>query len=137
LHSGLGLTAYAQVSSPIRRYSDMVCQRQLIAALRGDAPPHTRDELQRMLASAESMEVETRHLEERATTYWLLRYLVAEKANTPLGATVLDRRGTVELEDYCIQGRLTAAGAEEPGSVVRVLLDRADPLKGELRLRRA
>src|SRR5262249_36883366 len=33
LHSGLGLTAYTQASSPIRRYADLVTQRQFTALL--------------------------------------------------------------------------------------------------------
>jgi hypothetical protein len=34
LHSGLGLSAYTQASSPIRRYADLVTQRQFTAMLR-------------------------------------------------------------------------------------------------------
>src|SRR5215471_12201335 len=35
LHSGLGLNAYTQASSPIRRYADLVTQRQFTAMLTG------------------------------------------------------------------------------------------------------
>src|SRR6185295_12963486 len=44
-HSGLGLTAYTQASSPIRRYADLVTQRQFTAMLSGKALPHGKEEL--------------------------------------------------------------------------------------------
>ena len=40
LHAGVGLDRYAQLSSPIRRYGDLVLQRQLIAALVGLGAMH-------------------------------------------------------------------------------------------------
>src|SRR5262245_30255687 len=79
LHSGLGLSAYTQVSSPIRRYADLVTQRQFTAMLRHKAIPHGPDELLRVIAAAEAAESEIRSLEERSTTYWLLKYLAREE----------------------------------------------------------
>src|SRR4029077_13095862 len=71
LHSGLGLTAYTQASSPIRRYADLVTQRQFTALLGGKQIPYTREELLQILASAEAAEQEVRSLEDRSTSYWL------------------------------------------------------------------
>ena len=45
LHSGLGLGAYTQTSSPIRRYADLITQRQFTAMLKGVSLPHGREEL--------------------------------------------------------------------------------------------
>ena len=39
-HQGLGLTHYLWASSPLRRYSDLVNQRQLLAAIAGEQPPY-------------------------------------------------------------------------------------------------
>src|ERR1044072_8094146 len=66
-HSGLGLTAYTQASSPIRRYADLVTQRQFTAMLAGEPIPHGREELLQILMSSEGLEVEIRQLEERST----------------------------------------------------------------------
>jgi exoribonuclease R len=38
-HEGLGVDCYAWSSSPLRRYVDLVNQWQLIAWLKGEAPP--------------------------------------------------------------------------------------------------
>jgi exoribonuclease-2 len=136
LHSGLGLSAYTQVSSPIRRYSDLVTQRQFTALLRGKPMPHTREELLQVLATAEAAEMEIRSLEERSVNYWLLRYLHQEKMGISLAATILDRKGTVELDDYYLRGKLPDPGTLEPGTAIQVTIDNIDPLRAEIRFRR-
>src|SRR5205823_14115151 len=97
LHSGLGLTAYTQASSPIRRYADLVTQRQFTAMLSGAPIPHGREELLQILAAAEAAEQEIRTIEDRSTNYWLLEYLSRYKKDQPLSAVVLDAKGTIEL----------------------------------------
>src|SRR5262249_28182746 len=104
LHSGLGLTAYTQASSPIRRYADLVTQRQFTALLSGKSIPYSREELLRILAAAEAAEQESRSIEDRSTTYWLLQYLSHEKMNVSMNAIVMDKKGIVELEDYYERG---------------------------------
>lgn len=45
-HYGLNLPAYAHVTSPLRRYSDLVDQRQLVAHVLGRPLPYTQHELE-------------------------------------------------------------------------------------------
>ena len=136
LHSGLGLSAYTQASSPLRRYSDLVTQRQFTARLQDIPIPQAREELLQVLAAAEGAELEIRSLEERSTSYWLLKYLAHEKMNVVLNAMILDKKGTVELEDYYIRGKLPDPGTAEPGSIVQLTIDGIDPLKAEIRFKR-
>ena len=59
LHAGIGLERYAQLSSPIRRYGDLVLQRQLVAALSGStACLYRPEELLTVLAAMENIEAE-------------------------------------------------------------------------------
>lgn len=44
-HFGLRLPFYCHATSPLRRYADLVFQRQLLAALRGQEPPHAAADL--------------------------------------------------------------------------------------------
>jgi hypothetical protein len=90
----------------------------------------------RVLAAAEAAEQEIRSLEERSTSYWLLEYLAREKGSATLGAIVLDNKGTVELEEYYLRGKLPDPGTAEPGSSVQVMIAGIDPLKSEIRFRR-
>src|SRR5437870_62513 len=119
-HSGLGLTAYTQASSPIRRYADLVTQRQFTAMLSGREIPHGREELLQILANAEATEQEIRAIEDRSTNYWLLEYLTRYKTNEVLTAVVLDQKGTIELEDYYLRSKVSAAKNVEPGETINV-----------------
>jgi exoribonuclease-2 len=139
-HSGLGLTAYTQASSPIRRYADLVTQQQFTAFLRGKPAPYDREELLRILANAETTEQEIRAIEDRSTNYWILEYLSREKMGQPMNAVVLDRKGNIELEECYLRGRLQdpgGTGNDEPGSVISVMIDTIQPDKGEVRFKRA
>ena len=136
LHSGLGLSAYTQVSSPIRRYADLVTQRQFAAMLQHQPIPHTPDELLRVIASAEAAESEIRSLEDRSTTYWLLKYLAREKKDAVMKATVLDKKTSVELDEFYVRGRIIDPGSAEPGATIPVSIDAIDPLRSEIRFKR-
>jgi len=136
LHSGLGLGAYTQASSPIRRYADLVTQRQFTAMLSGAPIPHGREELLKILSTAEAAEQEIRAIEDRSTTYWLLEYLSRHKKDEPLAAIVLDTKGTVELEDYYLRAKVPAANTIEAGETVQVLIESIDPARGEVRFKR-
>ncbi len=48
-HAGMGLLAYARFSSPLRRYSDLVNQRQASAFMNGDKLPYEKESLDGML----------------------------------------------------------------------------------------
>jgi exoribonuclease-2 len=134
-HAGLGLGAYTQISSPIRRYTDLITQRQFIASMEGRPLPYDNDELLRVMAVAEATEVEIRRLEQTSTTYWVLTYLSREKAGEPLDAIVLDHRGTVELVEYLVRGRCPATEEWSPGDRVRVEMAAIHPDRGEVRFK--
>ncbi len=135
-HSGLGLSAYTQASSPIRRYADLVTQQQFTAFLRGKPVPYDREELLPILANAENTEQEIRAIEDQSTNYWILEYLSREKIGQPMNAVVLDRKGNIELEECYLRGRLQSPGGDEPGRVISVLIDTIRPDKGEVRFKR-
>ena len=136
-HSGLGVSAYTQASSPIRRFTDLVTQRQFAAFLKGEPVPYSREELTGLLSGAETTEQEIRGIEDRSTNYWLLEFLSREKMGIPMNAIVLDRKGNIELEDYYVRGKLQSPGGEDPGSILSVLIDTIQPAKGDVRFKRA
>jgi len=135
LHSGLGLSAYTQASSPIRRYADLVTQRQFTSMLRGGAIPHGREELLRILVTAEAAEQEIRTIEDRSTNYWLLEYLSRYKKDEQLSAVVLDLKGNIEIEDFYLRGKVAAGNKLQPGEVVQVWIESIELEKTEVRFR--
>jgi exoribonuclease-2 len=134
-HAGLGLDAYTQMSSPIRRYADLVTQRQFTAAMEGRPLPYDNDELLRVITAAEAREIEIRQLEQVSTTYWILRYLEERKLGTVLSAMLLDHKGHVELNDYLVRGKIPASENRHPGDVIPVVVESVRPIRGEIQLR--
>ena len=132
-HAGIGLDYYAQFSSPIRRYADLVLQRQLIAALaRPDHSAYSQEELLAVLAGAENAEAEGRELERRAKRYWILRYLERHATDAELSAIVTREGASAELADYGVRGTLHGASLQPLGSQIVVQIGRVDPLRGWL-----
>jgi len=132
-HAGIGLDCYAQVSSPIRRYADLVLQRQLVAALSGTAGAlYSPDELLKVLAGAENAEAERRELERRAKRYWILRYLERNARDMELAALALRDGATAELVDFGVRGTLHGAPTLANQHPIAVQITRVDPLRGWL-----
>lgn len=133
-HAGVGLDCYVQASSPIRRYVDLVLQRQLVSTLAGGAPVYDRDELMTILAAAETTEAEGRELERRAKRYWILTYLQRSALDEPLEAAVLRDGASAELTAYAIRGALRGAPNLPARARIMVRVARVDPLRGWLSL---
>ena len=134
-HAGVGLDYYAQLSSPIRRYMDLVLQRQLIAALA--QPPsmaYQAEELLTVLANAEAAEADGKELERRAKRYWTLRYLERHALDRPLEATVFRDGASAELDAYAVRGSLRGAPNLASQSRIMVRIARVEPLRGWLGL---
>jgi exoribonuclease-2 len=134
-HTGVGLDCYSQLSSPIRRYMDLVLQRQLVSALtdrRGTV--YQPDELLALLANAENTESEGRELERRAKRYWLLLYLQQELRDRPLEAIALRGGNAAELEPYAIRGSLHGAPNVPTHARILVRIGRVEPMRGWLTL---
>ncbi|WP_298629619.1 RNB domain-containing ribonuclease [uncultured Thermus sp.] len=90
-HKGLGLPLYAQVTSPLRRYLDLVAHQQLRAWLKGDKPLSQEEVLQRV-GAAEAMADLVREGERKSKLHWTLVYL-REKGYEGRGVLVEKRGG--------------------------------------------
>ena len=121
-----------QLSSPIRRFADLVMQRQLAASLEGREPPYVAEELLRVLSAAQDVEREARDVETRAVRARVIEYLESERREDELEVVVVRRQGAgavVETRDLYIRGTLMSAGEYSPGDSVSVRIDRIDPGK--------
>ena len=73
-HAGTGLEAYTQVTSPLRRYQDLIAHQQLRAHIRGRALLTSQEILLR-LAATEAVMSNMRQVERRSNQHWTLVYL--------------------------------------------------------------
>jgi len=78
-HASLALSGYVQVTSPIRRYSDLLAHFQIKAHLRGDTLPFTPEQMLEMVMSLGPAVREANNLERQTNRYWSLEYLRRNK----------------------------------------------------------
>jgi exoribonuclease-2 len=74
-HRGLGLPFYAQATSPLRRYQDLLGHYQIRAFLEGREAMDT-DEVMRRCATAQAGSAATRQAERASDQHWSLAYLL-------------------------------------------------------------
>lgn len=74
-HSGLGLDVYVQVTSPLRRYLDLLAHQQIRAHLKGEQPLTTAEVTQR-IGAADSIAGAVRTTERLSNQHWTLVYLL-------------------------------------------------------------
>ncbi|HEX6853004.1 MAG TPA: ribonuclease catalytic domain-containing protein [Candidatus Polarisedimenticolaceae bacterium] len=134
-HYALGLEAYAQATSPLRRYQDLVAHRQIGAALRGERPPYDAPALQRVAATTERAEAEARRAERSRDRYWMLRWF-AERTGSILEGIVVETqpRPVVLLDATCTE-EVVPGLAAAAGERVEVRVIRANPRADLLVLR--
>jgi len=127
-HQGLGVSQYAWSSSPMRRYVDLINQRQLIAMLRNEAPPYNKNSNQLLIAmrdfeTAYGIYGEFQRAMER---YWCLRWLLQEKIQT-INAQVI-KENLVKLDHIPFITRVPSLPEVAPGTYVKLKLSEIDLL---------
>ena len=126
MHEGLGVSSYAWMTSPLRRYVDLVNQWQLVAGLRGQRPPFARNS-ESLLAALRAFEVTTAGYDEHQRAmehYWCLRWIAQEKV-TQIDATVL-RENLVRFDGLPLVVRVPSLPALDAGARVRLALEPPD-----------
>jgi exoribonuclease-2 len=80
-HQGLGVAQYMWSSSPLRRYVDMVNQRQIIAMLRDEEPAYPKNDpaLYTTMRDFDTMYGIYNEFQRSMERYWCLRWLQQEK----------------------------------------------------------
>jgi len=99
-HEGLGLEVYTQLTSPLRRYLDLVMHQQVRAFLRGEELLDTQAILERV-GAAESIIGSVRQAERLSNKHWTLVYLLQHPDWQGEGVLVEKRgsRGTVLIPE--------------------------------------
>jgi len=123
-HEWLGVSHYAWASSPLRRFTDLANQRQLVAALRGEEPAYSRDDL---VAAARDFEAAYEAYAEHQRgleRYWCLRYLIQEGIRESGASVVRDELARIDGMPLVV--RTVGLPASVPGERVKVAFGEAD-----------
>ncbi len=136
-HALIGVEPYVQATSPLRRYLDLVVQRQLAASLDGTEPPYSLDDLKRLIGEAEAALRDLNRAEDERKRYWTLKHL-GGRVGEAFPATVLDvrdRQSVVELETYLIRSNVYLPPSTVAGQTVRLELQEVDTWRQQARWR--
>lgn len=124
-HCGLGLDAYVTATSPIRKYFDLVTQRQIRSVL-GLETAYSRKDIENIIAALAQPMADVGRIQFRRNRYWLLKHLerrIGEKEE----AIVLQRRRnayTILLKSYMIECSLPQSSGVDlkPEDLVQVTI---------------
>jgi len=127
-HQGLGLAHYAWSSSPLRRYIDLVNQRQIISVLRNEPPVYAKNDtaLFAILRDFDVAYTAYGEFQRNMERYWCLRWLLQENIRQ-VSATVL-RENLVKLTDIPLIGRIPALPETPPNTQVMLEIGAIDLL---------
>ncbi len=128
-HSGLGLDKYLTATSPIRKYTDLVTQRQIRGCF-GLEQPYTAEEIENLILVLKEPLANAALVQRRRHYYWLLKYL-EKKIGDAEEAIVLDKRRdhyVILLTSYLAECQLhsSSAWSLKPQDLVRVTISHVD-----------
>ncbi|MCC7091131.1 MAG: RNB domain-containing ribonuclease, partial [Nitrosomonas sp.] len=131
-HQGLGVSQYTWSSSPMRRYVDLINQRQIIALLTKEAPPYQKDSHSLLVAmrdfdAAYNIYGEFQRAMER---YWCLRWLLQE--NIQITNAQVIKENMVKLDRIPLTTRVPSLPDLAPGSYVKLKISEIDLLDRHL-----
>lgn len=139
-HHGVGADHYAQATSPLRRFADLVNQRQLAAVAAGAPAPYRHADLERMVPLLLARERAVRMAADDRVDHWVARAF-EDRVGTAIEGTLsrVPRRGlgAVWVPSLCRELPLRPpAGWQAPaeGTSATWRIARAAPWRGRVEL---
>jgi len=137
-HSGLGLNCYTTVTSPIRRFLDLVMHHQLANMVSRQGILLSDDDCKGFAGTLQQKLGRANGVRQQRHRYWILRYLEPREGQS-LPALVVGqgpRRVNLLLTDcfFDVDLPLNPSFPVEPGDTVRVRLARVNALDNVIRV---
>lgn len=136
-HAALGLDAYLQVTSPIRRTLDLLSHFQIKAFLRGDDLPFSAEEMLQEIGRSNELSRTLKQVENRTKRYWQLEFLRRLGPEAEHEGVYLrplkegdHKLGLVHLEDFAFPLVAAVPPSSRSGNLLRLRVVEADPRMG-------
>ena len=137
-HFSLGLPAYAQATSPIRRYGDLVVQRQIQARLGGGTPLGS-EALQELLSGFDGAVREGISISREDQRHWQQVWFEAHRSGQWRSEFLRwlrpqDHLGLVRIDDLAMELAAECPPNAQPGVALLLRVQRVDSLRDQLKL---
>lgn len=138
-HAGLGLEPYVRVTSPLRRYCDLLAHQQIRRFLAGDELLES-SEMEDALASSEASSGVLRRVERLCNEYWTLVWLLQQQEQGEWHTEAIpvyhpDDRWFFLLPELAYEYKCRFGGRVRMGEPVTMYLQKADPVTLMSRMR--
>ena len=139
-HATLGLEGYSQVTSPIRRYTDLLAHFQIKAHLRGDPLPFSSTEMTELTQGASNGAYEAVLVERQTKRYWALEYLRRQGSDQTWSVMLLrwlrehERLGLVLFEELGLELAMRFERSAELGDQLQVKVTYVNPRQDVIRM---
>ncbi len=138
-HSSLGVEFYTHMTSPIRRYLDLVMQRQITSVLTREQPAYSEDELKRIVMEVGPTLRKISEVRQRRFRYWMLRHFEHLTGGTQQALVLrkFSKYFRILLTDYMMECNLQQPHkvSLSPGDYVLVRVEQANARDDVLRIR--
>ncbi len=128
-HSGLGLDAYVTATSPIRKYFDLVTQRQIRAILKLEAFYKIED-IEQLIMSLKQTLSSVSKIQSNRHRYWIFKYLEKKIGQKEEAVLLYKRRNSysILIPAYMIECDLplTAGTNFKPEDIFQVTIQHVD-----------
>jgi len=134
-HEGLGIETYTQVTSPLRRYTDLLAHIQIYAYLRGEKPV-PQDDITMCLGFGEAAVSAAVHAERASENHWKMVYL-ADKKDSLWDAAAIENKGRawhVLIPSLALETQVALRGNITPNDKITLILKSVNIAKGEAEL---
>lgn len=137
-HMLLGLDVYVQITSPIRRYLDLVLQRQLCSFLDGSGLYYTIEELESIFHYVEFGLREKKMVEKSREKYWVFKHIRNLQGEDIKGiiSSLTGSGASVYLPDYLLEVpiSLNSEAVLNDGEQLKLTVVKADPVRKQVYL---
>jgi len=131
-HGGLGLDTYTQVTSPLRRYTDLLAHIQIRRFLRG-GEVLSADEVLARIAAGEAAAAAVTQAERASRNHWIMAYL-SDKKDSVWDAIALEKKGNrwaVMIPALALETQVPLRKEIAPNEPLRLVLKSANIPGGE------
>ena len=131
-HSGLGLDHYVQATAPIRRFCDLVIQRQISHTLKYEKNLYSADELENIVQCSTAKLKRASAVTNERKRYWFLKWLESRMDDgfDEYQAVVLVANsqgfGILEMAEFPFRFKAKLSDFDRPGDIISVRLSLID-----------